>query len=79
MAMIGAQSWPNRFPLLRNFLASCLGGLAFLAVFPPTLPAANRIEAPELVGGTEYLGSKEPIRLKDLRGKIVVLDFWTLC
>ncbi len=45
--------------------------------------AANRQpapeEAPELEGGTAWLNTAGPLRLKDLRGKIVLLDFWTLC
>jgi thiol-disulfide isomerase/thioredoxin len=39
----------------------------------------QRIEAPELEGGVGWLNTAGPIRLKDLRGKIVVLDFWTFC
>jgi thiol-disulfide isomerase/thioredoxin/sugar lactone lactonase YvrE len=35
--------------------------------------------APELEGGLAWLNTAGPLRLKDLRGKIVVLDFWTLC
>jgi hypothetical protein len=79
MALTGSTSWPARFPLLPFFLVSCFAGLATLILFPPTTQAGSRIVAPELVGGVDYLGSKDPIRLKDLRGKIVVLDFWTLC
>jgi DNA-binding beta-propeller fold protein YncE len=35
--------------------------------------------APELDGGVAWLNTAGPIKLKDLKGKIVVLDFWTLC
>jgi hypothetical protein len=50
---------------------------------PAGTPAARaqgqRIPAPELDGGVEFLGVDKPFRMKDLRGKIVLLDFWTLC
>jgi thiol-disulfide isomerase/thioredoxin len=39
----------------------------------------RRVAAPELEGGVAWLNSAGPLRLKDLRGKIVLLDFWTLC
>ncbi|HEY7423638.1 MAG TPA: thioredoxin-like domain-containing protein [Gemmataceae bacterium] len=39
----------------------------------------RRPEAPELDGGVAWLNTAGPLRLKDLRGKIVLLDFWTLC
>ncbi|HXG12884.1 MAG TPA: thioredoxin-like domain-containing protein [Gemmataceae bacterium] len=39
----------------------------------------DRIRAPELEGGVAWLNTAGPLRLKDLRGKIVLLDFWTLC
>jgi thiol-disulfide isomerase/thioredoxin len=39
----------------------------------------RRIAVPELEGGVAWLNTAGPLRLKDLRGKIVLLDFWTLC
>jgi thiol-disulfide isomerase/thioredoxin len=39
----------------------------------------EKVPAPELDGGVEWLNTAGPIRLKDLRGKIVLLDFWTYC
>jgi len=37
------------------------------------------VAAPELDGGTAWLNTAGPLRMKDLRGKIVLLDFWTFC
>jgi DNA-binding beta-propeller fold protein YncE len=44
----------------------------------PDRPAPSR-QAPELDGGVAWLNTAGPIHLKDLRGKIVLLDFWTFC
>ncbi len=39
----------------------------------------RRVRAPSLEGGVGWINTAEPIDLKDLKGKFVVLDFWTYC
>ncbi|MGE5410999.1 MAG: thioredoxin-like domain-containing protein, partial [Clostridiales bacterium] len=36
-------------------------------------------DAPEFPGGLDWLNTDKPIKLSDLKGKIVLLDFWTFC
>lgn len=44
-----------------------------------SLRAAARLRAPELVGRGWLNTGGTPLSLVDLRGRIVVLDFWTFC
>ncbi|HYZ90583.1 MAG TPA: thioredoxin-like domain-containing protein [Myxococcales bacterium] len=39
----------------------------------------ERIHAPELAGATAWLNVERPPTLRDLRGQLVILDFWTYC
>ena len=41
--------------------------------------AQGRVQAPELEAGSSWLNTDRPLRLADLRGKVVLLDFWTYC
>jgi hypothetical protein len=40
---------------------------------------AGTVNAPEFPPELEWINSDRPISLRDLRGKIVLLDFWTFC
>jgi thiol-disulfide isomerase/thioredoxin len=72
-------------------LVIVIAGVGFLwhsglwrAVFPDR-PAAQkgdsmeRVHAPELEGGIAWLNTDQPLTLAGLKGKIVLLDFWTYC
>ncbi len=40
---------------------------------------AATVNAPDFPEGMDWLNTETPLRLADLHGKIVVLDFWTYC
>ncbi len=49
-----------------------------------TMPPKNSIfegnvNAPDFPSGLEWLNTEKPLSFRDLRGKIVLLDFWTYC
>lgn len=39
----------------------------------------GKVNAPEFPDGAEWLNTDRPLSIKALRGKIVLLDFWTYC
>ncbi|MDT4898335.1 MAG: hypothetical protein QOH25_3412 [Acidobacteriota bacterium] len=42
-----------------------------------SLPQQGRVRAPELTGGRGWLNTDKPLSLAALKGKVVLLDFWT--
>ena len=40
---------------------------------------AGKVMAPEFPAGMDWLNTDMPPTLGDLRGKLVLLDFWTYC
>src|ERR1044071_2082538 len=39
----------------------------------------GKVNAPDFPEGLEWLNTERPISIRQLRGKIVLLDFWTYC
>src|SRR3569623_934250 len=64
----------------------CVALFLLLVLWQPTAPplvaaaAQDSSEgAPDFDGGTGWYNTARPIKIKDLKGKIVIIDFWTLC
>jgi DNA-binding beta-propeller fold protein YncE len=45
----------------------------------PASPFPRRIPAPEFPQNMTWINAARPLRLADLKGKFVLLDFWTYC
>jgi thiol-disulfide isomerase/thioredoxin/sugar lactone lactonase YvrE len=39
----------------------------------------GRVNAPDFPPGLQWLNTERPLSLRELRGKVVLLDFWTYC
>ncbi len=40
---------------------------------------AGKVAAPDFPPDATWLNTTRPVTLRDLRGKLVLLDFWTFC
>ena len=63
---------PSRRRLLQRLMALSLIGVAV-----PALAAPNPPLAPEFVGIDGWLNAADPLTIVGLRGKVVLVDFWT--
>jgi DNA-binding beta-propeller fold protein YncE len=66
----------NRFLLTINIL-SILSILFLFQVGLSSTLAQTRTRAAELAGGKSWLNTEKPLSLAALKGKVVLLDFWT--
>ncbi len=44
-----------------------------------TTAYAGQVRAPEFPDGLAWINTDRPLRLADLAGRLVILDFWTFC
>ena len=58
------------------FIASC-GFAPERGVFMSSSQERSRVRAPEIKGGNGWLNTEKPLTLAALKGKVVLLDFWT--
>ncbi len=42
-------------------------------------PYLDRVNAPDFPPNLDWINTDRPISIKELAGRIVILDFWTFC
>ena len=68
--------------LLPGVLAwvSNVDGAGIVQKEKPKMPEyEGKVNAPEFPDGMEWLNTERPLSIRQLRGKVVLLDFWTYC
>ena len=73
---------PSRVALMSKhaLVTSLLIGISLTSILPADEhPFPQRVPAPDFPKDAEWLNTGGPLRKQDLRGKFVLLDFWTYC
>lgn len=71
LAVWGA-GWPAPSPKAASYQAEA-------EELEPMSQYEGKVNAPDFPEGLEWLNTGRPLSLRELRGKIVLLDFWTYC
>ena len=58
-------------------VAAVLGLFLARTLSPSPFHTVENMNAPYFDGGLAWLNTEKPLRMADLRGKILLLDFWT--
>ncbi len=57
-----------------------LTGAAIVQKEKPKMPEyEGKVNAPEFPDGMQWLNTERPLSIRQLKGKVVLLDFWTYC
>jgi hypothetical protein len=43
------------------------------------MTSKTKMQAPDFPEGMDWLNTDHPLTMQELKGKVVVLDFWTYC
>jgi len=68
-----------RISLALLLLVSCVDQSLNRRAVMAQVVYAGKVNAPDFPENLEWLNTDHPISMKDLRGKAVLLDFWTFC
>ena len=66
-------------PSRRSLLSYVVGPAVLAGGMLDVRRASARSAAPELVGINDWLNTKAPLAVADLRGKAVMVEFWHSC
>jgi thiol-disulfide isomerase/thioredoxin len=79
VVLVAATAWWGRSRSPRSTMIIPAAAVREVAVQqPPADPFPVKIDAPEFPNGATWLNTA-PLAKKDLKGKFVLLDFWTYC